>query len=232
MECASGRPCPKFVGPNGVMVSTSSVRVRDARASQARSGTKDRSRARLILRNYTINAGKVEPLTKKKGSVGGPRTPGYVRDTVPCTMTTMRQTQHGLKEASSICAHAPPGTTGTAKSAKAMMAFRNPCVLWDRSLTAWHSHVSCRRIQDTARRMVVYTMIKMRKNVSARRRTPYGTGRRRPACQSDRTAVLLTVWSKSTAKHTDNALWPGTTLIALVCVQAFTNLLMKTAIVI
>jgi len=133
MECASGRPCPKFVGPNGVMVSTSSVRVRDARASQARSGTKDRSRARLILRNYTINAGKVEPLTKKKGSVGGPRTPGYVRDTVPCTMT---QTQHCLKEPNSICAHAPPGTTGTAKSAKAMMAFRNPCVLWDRSLTA------------------------------------------------------------------------------------------------
>ena len=208
------------------MVSTSSVRVGDARASQARSGTNNRSGARALSRTLLpYSAGQVEPLIRKKWSVDGPRTPGHVRDRVPCTLSKVTK-----KEL--ISANAPPGTTGRTESAKQLMAFRDPCVLWDRSLTAWHSHVSCRRIQDTARRMVVYTMIKMRKNVSARRRTPYGTGRRRPACQSDRTAVLLTVWSKSTAKHTDNALWPGTTLIALVCVQAFTNLLMKTAIVI
>ena len=43
---ASGRLSPKFAGKNGAPVSTTSVRARDARASQARSGTNNRPDAR------------------------------------------------------------------------------------------------------------------------------------------------------------------------------------------
>jgi len=69
MECASGRTSPKFARTNGVMVSTSSVRMQDARASQARSGTNNRSGARAsflarTLRPYSV--GQAEPLIRKK----------------------------------------------------------------------------------------------------------------------------------------------------------------------